>query len=163
MVFGQMDLAFGPELDKNVGDRGEGGMSSSGEWTTRVQSPSTLFTSQQNLLTDNWFNPPRPFSGNKLHKHLPPVTRSVGYTEYTNIGDQKYINIICGLGKIQTRSRAENDYDKDSCNVDILAYLLVTPHMLTSGSPPELPRCSQSRIIITTPWLILTSFRFYFR
>ena len=32
----------------------EGGMSSSsGEWTTRDQSPSTLFTSQQNLLTDN--------------------------------------------------------------------------------------------------------------
>ena len=50
--------------------------------------------------------------------------------------------------KIQT---TRNDYDKDSCNVDILAYLLVTPHMLASGSPSELPWCSQSRIIITTP------------
>ena len=54
MVFVWTDgFGLGPELDKNVGDRGEGGMSSSGEWTTRVQSPSTLFTSQQNLLTDN--------------------------------------------------------------------------------------------------------------
>ena len=56
-----------------------------GEWTTRDQSPSTLFTSQQNLLTDNWFNPPRPFSGNKLHKHLPPVTRSGGTQDTENL------------------------------------------------------------------------------
>ena len=31
---------------------------------------TTLFTSQQNLLTDNWFNQPRPssqFTGNKLN------------------------------------------------------------------------------------------------
>ena len=56
----------------------------SGEWTTRDQSPSTLFTSQQNLLTDNWFNPPRPFSGNKLNKHLPPVTRSAGTKDTEN-------------------------------------------------------------------------------
>ena len=116
-------LAADQQGEENTRDR-NGGRNEK-QRTTRVQSPSTLFTSQQNLLTDNWFNPPRPFSGNKLHKHLPSVTRSAEPRENNNI-DKNWRGVL-----------TRNDYygQDRCCNVDIVAYLLVTPHMLASELP----------------------------
>ena len=118
-------LADDQQGEENTRDR-NGGRRNEKQRTTRVQSPSTLFTSQQNLLTDNWFNPPRPLRGNKLHKHLPAVTRSAESRGENINTDKNWRGVV-----------TRNDYygQDRCCNVDIVAYLLVTPHMLASELP----------------------------